>query len=106
MSDARYDEWVKSALQVDPAYYGQSGGAGQAPPMPESENIFEDIGDGLMRAGGAVVDGVKKVGETVVDGVKRVGEGIVEGAKTVGELVEKGVKAVTDEVIALASGNY
>jgi hypothetical protein len=114
--DARYDEWVKTAFSVDPASY-PSTGQRQTPPMPESENIFDDIGDGLKKVGegivdGAkkvgegIVDGAKKVGEVVVDGAKKVGEVVVDGAKKVGEVVEKGVKVVTDEMIALANKSY
>jgi hypothetical protein len=84
MSNDRFDDWVKAVFQLDPATFAPSGQAAQSQAMPESANIFDDIGSGLKKAG----------------------EAIIEGAKAVGTIVEQGVKTVAHEVAALGSDDY
>jgi hypothetical protein len=57
-------------------------------------SIFDDIGDGLKKVGGAIADGAKAVGGAIASGAKAVGGAIASGANA----VWSGVKSVAGSV--------
>lgn len=57
-------------------------------------SIFDDIGNGLKKVGGAIADGAKAVGGAIADGAKAVGGAIADGAKAVGHGIADAAKWV------------